>query len=106
MTGTYIQMILALTAVIGIIFITSFFLKKRHSKPGIIDILAYQSFGPRKGIAAMKIGGEVLLLGITSTDITLLKTFMENEFEEHTSSEINRKLKTLRDVKERFNEHQ
>lgn len=105
MTGTYIQMIIALAAVIGMIFLMSFFLKKRQGKTGMINILAYQSFGPRKGIAALKIGREVLLIGITSTDIKLLKTFKENDFDEHASSEINSKLRMLRDIKERFNEH-
>jgi flagellar biogenesis protein FliO len=105
MTGTYIQMIIALAAVIGMIFLMSFFLKKRQGKSGVINILAYQSFGPKKGIAALKMGREVLLIGITSTDIRLLKTFKENEFDEHTSPEINSKLKMLRDIKERFNEY-
>ena len=105
MIETYVQMIVALVAVIGMIFLMSLFLKKRQSKNGMINILAYQSFGPRKGIAALKMGRKILLIGITSADIKLLKTFSENEFDAETSTDIGKKLKILRDMKGRLNEN-
>ncbi len=104
MTGAYLQMILALAAVVGLIFLMSFFLKKRQAKPGMMNIIAYQSFGPRKGLAALKMGKEVLLLGITSADIRLLKTFAEEEFDSQTTVAINDKLRRLKDIKERLND--
>jgi flagellar biogenesis protein FliO len=106
MTAEYIQMIIALAAVIGVILLLSFFMKKRQTRPGMLmSVVAYQSFGPRKGVAALKMGKDVLLLGITTTDIKLLKTFNENEFEQQTTAEINDKLRMLKGMKERLHEH-
>ena len=105
MTAEYIQMIVALAAVIGLIMLLSFFMKKRQTKTGMLmNVVAYQSFGPRKGVAALKIGKDVLLLGVTSTDIKLLKAFGENEFEQQTTAEINNKLRMLKGLKERLHE--
>jgi flagellar biogenesis protein FliO len=106
MTGTYLQMITALAAVIGMILVMRVFLKKRQGKPGMMNMVAYQAFGPRKGLAALKMGKEVLLLGVTSTDIRLLRTFDENEFEARPNEAVNNNLKMLRDMKERLHERQ
>jgi len=105
MIETYLQMSLALAAVVGVILLMGLFVKKRQSKAGMMNVLAYQSFGPRKGIAALKIGKEILLLGITSADIKLLKTFSENEFEAETFADMNKKIKMLRGIKERLNDN-
>lgn len=104
MIDTYLQMIVALAVVVGMILALNFGLRKRQTKPGLMNIISYQSFGPRKGLAALKIGTSVLLLGITSTDIRLLKTFNENDLEAEATSEVNDKLRMLRDMKERLHE--
>jgi len=57
----------------------SFMMKKRQSKPGILNVVSYKSFGPKKAIVALSIGKEVLLVGITPTDLKLLKTYQESE---------------------------
>jgi|WetSurMetagenome_2_1015567.scaffolds.fasta_scaffold108972_3 flagellar biogenesis protein FliO len=106
MISAYVQMILALAAVIGLILLLSMFMKKRQSRTGtVMNVVSYQSFGPRKGVAALKMGKEVLLLGITSNDVKLLKTFNENDFEEQTTAEMNTRIKMLKDMKERLHEH-
>lgn len=105
MIGAYLQMAIALAAVIGLIFLTGFFIRKRQGKASLMNILAYQSFGPRRGVAALKIGKEILLLGITSTDLKLLKTFAENELETEIGRDITDKLNRLRNIKEYLNEH-
>lgn len=105
MTELYIQMALALAAVVGLIFLAGFFLKKKQGKAGLMNIIAYQSFGSRKGIAAVRIGREILLIGVTSTDLKLLKAFDENEFETDTASDISNKVKRLRVFKEHLNEN-
>jgi len=38
-----------------------------------VKITGDQSLGPKKGIAMVKVGPEVLLVGVTTTDIKLLK---------------------------------
>jgi len=104
MIGAYLQMAFALIAVVGIIAVAGFFLKKRQEKSSLINVLAYQSFGPRKGIAALKVGSEILLIGITSTDLKLLKTMSEFELQPEFAREIDRKLSRLRTIKKRLTE--
>ncbi len=104
MIGTYLQMIVALVAVIGVIFIMATILKRKQSKSSLMTVLTYQSFGPKKGIAALKIGTEILLVGVTSTDLKLLKTFDENELDPELIKDINEKLHKLRNIKKLLNE--
>lgn len=98
-------MVLALAAVIGLIFFMGFFLRKRQAKAGIMNVLAYQSFGSRKGIAAMKIGREILLVGVTASDLKLLKTIEENDLETDTVRDISNTVKRLRNMKDHLNEN-
>jgi flagellar biogenesis protein FliO len=106
MTQAYVQMVLALAAVIALILLVSLFMKKKQTKTGLImNVVSYQSFGPRKGLAALKMGKEMLLIGITSNDIKLLKTFSEDDFEAQTTADTNARLKKLKDMKERLHEH-
>jgi flagellar protein FliO/FliZ len=74
MTQLYLQTAFALALVIGAIYLVSAFMKKRQAKDGLMKIMGYQSLGPKKGIAMVKVGGEVLLVGVTANDIRLLKT--------------------------------
>ncbi len=97
-------MFLALAGVIGIILVVAIFLRKRQAVTGLMNIVAYQSFGQRKAIAAMKIGREILLLGITHNDIKLLKTFKEGDIEMDSVLDISNKIKKLKGFKERLNE--
>jgi len=104
MTGTYFQMIVALVIVIGLIFVIGTILKRKQTKSSLMTVLTYQSFGPRKGIAALKIGTEILLVGVTSTDLKLLKTFDENDLDPELVKDINEKLNKLRNIKKLLNE--
>lgn len=104
MIGLYLQMAVALAVVIGLIIIIAIVLKKKQSKSPLMTVLSYQSFGPRKGIAALKIGAEILLVGITSTDLKLLKTFDENELDPELVKDINEKLSKLRNIKKLLND--
>lgn len=104
MTGLYFQVALALIVVVGLIYLTGFLLKGRQTRASLMNILAYQSFGQRKGIAALKIGKEILLVGVTSTDIKLLKTYDESELNPEAAGVISDKLKQLKDLKKNLNE--
>jgi flagellar biogenesis protein FliO len=104
MIGAYLQMAIALVAVIGLILVVGILLKRKKGKPSLITVLSYQSFGPRKGIAALKIGAEILLIGITSTDLKLLKTVGEKELEPEIVSDMHDKLNKLRNIKKLLNE--
>lgn len=104
MTDLYIQMAIALAAVVGLIFVMSFFLKKRQSKQGIMNVVSYQSLGPKKAIVALSIGKDILLVGITNTDLKLLKTYDKDYFEAEPIKEMNDKLIKLKNIKASLHE--
>jgi flagellar biogenesis protein FliO len=104
MIGTYLQMTVALVVVIGLIVVIGTVLKRKQTKSSLMTVLTYQSFGPKKGIAAIKIGAEILLVGVTSTDLKLLKTFDESELDPELIKDINEKLNKLRNIKKLLNE--
>jgi flagellar biogenesis protein FliO len=71
-----------------------------------MKLVAYQSFGPRRGVAAMKVGREILLIGVTASDLKVLRIFNEGDFESGLFNEMNTKMKKLKDMKEQLNELQ
>lgn len=81
MTETYLQMTAALIFVVLLILGVGYFMRKKQGKYGLMSVVGYQSMGPRKGVAALKIGGEVLILGITAQEMRLLRTFKETELD-------------------------
>jgi flagellar biosynthetic protein FliO len=74
MIDLYLQMGFALLLVTGLIFGVGYVAKKNRRQGSLMKIMGYQSLGPKKGMAMVRIGREVLLLGVTATDIKLLKT--------------------------------
>ncbi len=81
MTGTYIQSVVALLFVVALIIAAGYFMRKKQTGAGLMSIVSYQPFGPKKGVAALKVGSEVLILGVTPNDIRLLKSFKDGELE-------------------------
>jgi len=81
MMDLYLQTGFALAIVIGTILLLGKFLKKRQDKVGLMKLMGYQSLGTKKGLALVKVGQEVILVGVTATDIKLFKT-MEGMFDE------------------------
>ncbi len=81
MTGTYIQMAGALTFVLLLIFGTAYLVRKKQNRLDLMSVVSYQNIGPKKGVAALKIGKEVLILGVTTNEVRLLKTFKDDELQ-------------------------
>ena len=79
MIWVYLRMFAALGAVVGLIYLAAAFMRRRQGKPGILSVMAYQSFGPKKGIALLKLGGEVLLVGVTPNELKLMKVYSGRE---------------------------
>jgi flagellar biogenesis protein FliO len=98
MTATYIQMLAALIFVILLIVGAGFLMKKKQGRPGLMSVVSYHSMGPKKGVAALKIGKEVLILGVTSSDMRLLKTFKEDELDLSEGNAFQGKLEKFRQV--------
>lgn len=74
MMDLYLHMGVALIVVSGLIIAVGYTLRRRQAGDGMMKIMGYQSLGPKKGIAMVKIGSEVLLVGVTATDVKLLKS--------------------------------
>lgn len=81
MMDLYLHMGLALVLVSGLIFLLGLFVKKKQDKGSLMKIMGYQSLGPKKGMAMVKVGQEVLLLGVTANDVKLLKTLSGHDDE-------------------------
>lgn len=81
MTGIYLQTVAALIFVILLIIGAGYIMKKKQNRFGLMSIVSYQPFGTKKGVAALKVGNEVLILGITPNDMRLLKSFREDELD-------------------------
>ncbi len=103
MTGTYIQMASAFVFILLLIFAAMFILKKRQNKTGLMNIVGYQSLGPKKGVAALKIGGEVLMLGVTTNEIRLLKVYRENELDLSGTGAFRNKLEKFKNIEAHTN---
>jgi flagellar biogenesis protein FliO len=73
--------------------------KRRPGGPGPIGLLAYQPFGPRRGLAAVRIGREVLILGVTGTDLKLFRVVDAAGFDEASGADADR-VRRLRRIKE------
>lgn len=105
MTQTYIQMVAALILVILLIFATGFIMRKKQNRFGLMNLVSYHSFGPKKGVAALKIGKEILILGISSNDMRLLKTFSDEELDLSGSDVFHNKLNRFMNIGSRNNEN-
>lgn len=75
MSELALQMVTALALVLILILGFGFFYRKRQKGTGLISVVAYQSLGQKIGIAAVKVGREILVLGVTPNDFKLLKRF-------------------------------
>lgn len=81
MTAYYLQVAAALLFVVLLIVAAGFVLKKKQNRFGLMSIVSYQPFGPKKGVGALKIGKEILILGLTPNDIRLLRVFKEEDID-------------------------
>ncbi len=77
-----LKIALSLAFIVGLILVVAGFMKKRAGTGSeILKTLGYLNLGPRKGIAIIKAGEEILLIGITTNDLKLLKTIPESALE-------------------------
>jgi len=68
-----IKITIALLIVLGALYILLRFLKQRVlPHKGMVEIIQYQPFGPKKGIAVVKVLKEYLVVGIADENISLL----------------------------------
>ena len=96
MTGAYIQMIAAFIFVVLLILAAGSIMKKKQNKCKLMNIIGYQSMGPKKSVAALKVGKEVLILGVTTNDMRLLRVFKDSELDLPEPESFQSKLKMAR----------
>ena len=74
--------------------------KKKPGAPGLLHLVAYQPFGPRRGIAAVRVGREVLVVGVTNADLKLFRVIDADRLEGGTIAAVSEKVKRLRQINE------
>ena len=88
MIGLVAKMILVLGAVLAILFLLIWLCKRmmagrgNFNSDGQVRLLTTKPIGPRKYISLVGIGGQVLVLGISEAQITLLDKIENREFVE------------------------
>ncbi|MBP2675155.1 MAG: Flagellar biosynthesis protein, FliO [Deltaproteobacteria bacterium] len=101
MTDLLLQTGAALAFVILLIAAVAWaYKKKKPGIPGLLQLVAYQPFGPRRGVAAVRVGREVLVLGVTNTDLKLLRVLDAAAIEEGTAGAVADRVSRLRKIKE------
>jgi len=102
MSEMALQMVTALALVILLILGFGFFYRKRQKGSGLISVVAYQSLGQKIGIAAVKVGREILVLGITPNDFKLLKRYDAGSSEKApvTTGSSSGRMERLKKMKE------
>lgn len=101
MNALLVQTVAALALVILLIAAAAWvYRKKKPGGPGIIDLVAYQPFGPRRGVAAVRIGREVLIVGVTNADLKLFRVIDAEELKSGPAAAVADKVRRLRKIKE------
>lgn len=103
MMDSYIQMLFAFGAVSGLLLIFyGFAMRRRQAEKGLINIIAYRVLDPRRGVAVavMKIGEELLFIGVTPNDMKVLKTLPDSEMRELNSEVRKQKKENLSQTSE------
>ena len=100
MTELAFQMALALAFVIFLIYAISFVYKKKQKAANLLNLVAYQSFGQKMGVAAVRVGSEILVLGVTPTDMKLLKKIQDKPGADQEVASIADKVKKLRRIRQ------
>ncbi len=100
MTGEIVKILFALVVVVGFILISARIIQSRtqSATSGLLQTLGYLSLGPRRGIAVVKAGKEILLIGITPNDLKLLKTIDEDSIDTELTT-IKNNIQHLRSLK-------
>ena len=94
-----VKALVVLLLMLGGLYLLLRFLKQRMlPHKGIIEMLHYQSFGPRKGIAVVKIIDEYMAVGVSDQGISLLSRLNGESVEEELKSrgaEDTQKMKSI-----------
>jgi flagellar biosynthetic protein FliP len=100
-----IKVTVALLIVLGGLYLLLRFLKQRVlPNKGLIEIVQYQPFGPKKGVAIVKVLKEYLVLGIADESISILSKPNPSDVEEamKQASSVERQALGAKDFKSKI----
>lgn len=101
MSDLIVQTGAALAFVLLLIAAAAFAYRKRQpGAPGLFKLVAYHPFGPRRGVAALRVGPEVLILGVTNADLKLLRVLDASRIEEGSAAAGADRISRLRKLKD------
>jgi flagellar biogenesis protein FliO len=95
------------TALIGLILSIAVFgvlYRRKQKQSNIINLIAYQSLGSKKGVAVIRVGNEILVIGVVPNGITVLKTLAAKEVLETMDEASSEQMEKLRQLKEKIDE--
>lgn len=96
-----------ITALVGVVFsvgVLALLYRKRQKQSALLQLLAYQSLGAKKGVAALKVGSELLIIGVMPTGLRVLKTLRANEVLKEEGEAFSERWEKLRRLKEEIHE--
>ncbi len=82
MTVEILKIIWALLTTVVLVYVFARIFTRRQVLSGsslVVKNIGYLGLGPRRGILILKAGREVLLLGVTQTEIKLLRAYPAEE---------------------------
>ena len=93
-----VKVFVALLITLAAVYLLLRFLKQKMlPHKGMIEMLQYQSFGPKRGIAVIKVVNDYMAVGITDQSISLLANLkregVEEALESQSTEDIVRKTK-------------
>jgi flagellar biogenesis protein FliO len=83
-----VKVFAALLITLAAVYLLLRFLKQKMlPHKGMIEMLYYQSFGPKRGIAVIKVLNDYMAVGITDQSISLLSNLNQEGVEEALKSQ-------------------
>lgn len=96
-----------ITALVGLILslvVFGFLYRRKQKQSDIINLVAYQSLGAKKGVAALQVGNEILVVGVMPNGFRVLKTLAAKEVMTKREDPLSERIQKLRRLKEEIDE--
>lgn len=89
----------------GLYFLLKLLKQKMVPHKGMVEMLHYQSFGPKKGIAVIKIANDYMAVGIADQSISLLSKLdgesVEQELKLQKPEDMTQGIKSIKSIWQR-----
>lgn len=95
-----------ITALVGLLMsavVLGVLVRRKQKTSNIITLVAYQSLGSKKGVAALRVGNELLVIGVMPNGFRVLKTMEASAVLEKKEERLSEKVAKLRKLKEDIN---